>query len=222
MILALVISILLHLGLLALLDTLGLTPGESHATRSFKIRISFEPPPPTPEPAEVVPQPPAIPRAPEAEEVVLPRAPMPTPDAEVEQDSVVAGGDESAPLFAEQSPEAGASPTSPILDRARPVEHPQVPPWVSDPIPRDDNRRPRYPRKARRLGWEGTVLLTVEVLPNGTSGKIEIKKSSGYVDLDRAAVAAIRRWRFEPAQAGGSAVSATVEIPVIFTLSEWR
>jgi protein TonB len=64
------------------------------------------------------------------------------------------------------------------------------------------------------------VLLTVEVLPDGTSGKIEIKESSGYRDLDRAAVTAIRRWRFTPAREGGIARPAMVEIPVVFTLRE--
>ncbi len=86
----------------------------------------------------------------------------------------------------------------------------------SVPVPLETNPRPRYPRKAKRFGWEGTVLLIVEVLPDGTSGKIEIKQSSGHNDLDRSAVTAMRQWKFTPAQEEGVAVAKRVEIPVTF------
>ncbi|RMF89760.1 MAG: TonB family protein [Nitrospinota bacterium] len=85
------------------------------------------------------------------------------------------------------------------------------------PVPRY-NPPPSYPRKARRFGWEGTVLLIIEVRPDGRSGKITVKKSSGYPLLDRAAIRTVRKWRFTPARRQGTPVSATVELPVVFRL----
>ncbi len=89
---------------------------------------------------------------------------------------------------------------------------------LTDPVPRY-NPRPEYPREARKFGWEGTVLLIIQVLPDGNTGKIEIKESSGYSVLDQAAVQAIRGWRFTPAQRQGISVPATIELPVIFKLN---
>ena len=77
---------------------------------------------------------------------------------------------------------------------------------------------PRYPRLARQRGWEGTVLLVLEVLPSGAVGTIGVARTSGHPMLDRAATRAVREWRFAVNQLDGSGVTATVEIPVTFTL----
>lgn len=81
-----------------------------------------------------------------------------------------------------------------------------------------DNPRPAYPRQARRRGLEGQVVLEVQVLPDGHPGRIEVVAGSGHSILDRAALAALRDWRFEPAREGGRAVSATLRVPVRFQL----
>lgn len=81
-----------------------------------------------------------------------------------------------------------------------------------------DNPRPAYPRQARRRGLEGQVVLEVQVLPDGHPGQIEVVAGSGHSILDRAALAALRDWRFEPAREGGRAVSATLRVPVHFQL----
>jgi outer membrane biosynthesis protein TonB len=44
--------------------------------------------------------------------------------------------------------------------------------------------RPSYPLMARMRGYEGMVLLAVQVLPDGRAGEVRIKKSSGYALLD--------------------------------------
>ena len=77
---------------------------------------------------------------------------------------------------------------------------------------------PRYPRLARKRGWEGTVLLEVEVLPSGNVGTIIVTRSSGHRVLDRAAQKAVEKWQFSVNRTDGSGVTATVEIPVTFTL----
>ncbi len=78
---------------------------------------------------------------------------------------------------------------------------------------------PRYPRLARQRGWEGTVLLEVEVLSSGNVGMIRVVRSSGYKMLDRAATRAVYEWQFSIKQTNGSDITATVEIPVTFTLA---
>jgi TonB family protein len=65
-----------------------------------------------------------------------------------------------------------------------------------------ENPKPVYPLEARQKGYEGKVLLRVEVLTNGRVGKVEVKKSSGYELLDQAALEAMKRWRFIPAKRG--------------------
>ncbi|UCD57918.1 MAG: energy transducer TonB, partial [Candidatus Hydrogenedentota bacterium] len=91
---------------------------------------------------------------------------------------------------------------------------------VDSPPAHAYNPKPVYPRKARRRGQEGTVLLLVEVLPDGRVGKISVENSSGHELLDSAALKAVRRWRFVPAKRGMSPVRAWVRIPVEFSLRD--
>ena len=81
-------------------------------------------------------------------------------------------------------------------------------------------RPPRYPRKARRLGLEGRVILRVQVDENGKATSVMIAQSSGHDILDRAARKAIGRWRFMPAEQRGRSLASTIEIPVSFRLED--
>jgi TonB family protein len=56
--------------------------------------------------------------------------------------------------------------------------------------------KPEYPVRARREGWQGTVVVQVVLSSNGTIRSLNVLKSSGYDILDRAAVEAIRGWQF--------------------------
>jgi protein TonB len=80
------------------------------------------------------------------------------------------------------------------------------------------NPAPVYPRLARERGYEGTVLLEIDVLVSGRPGTVQVRHSSGYPLLDDAAVQAVRRWTFRPAQRGYTPVSLTVELPIRFRL----
>ncbi len=80
--------------------------------------------------------------------------------------------------------------------------------------------RPSYPLMARMRGYEGMVLLAVQVLTDGRAGEVRIKKSSGYALLDQSALNAVRAWRFEPARKMGTPLVMTVDIPIRFSLSE--
>jgi protein TonB len=78
---------------------------------------------------------------------------------------------------------------------------------------------PHYPEAARREGAEGIVTLRFEVLTSGRVGTVQVQRSAGRPDLDRAAVEAIRTWLFEPARRGKEAVAVWVTLPVRFELS---
>jgi protein TonB len=79
-------------------------------------------------------------------------------------------------------------------------------------------RRPTYPESARRAGIEGVSTLRFQVREDGTVGAIDVERSAGANDLDRAAIAAVRMWRFEPARRGAQAVAVWVTLPVRFEL----
>jgi TonB family protein len=80
--------------------------------------------------------------------------------------------------------------------------------------------RPAYPLAARMRGYEGVVLLAVEVLTDGRPGEVWIKKSSGHALLDQSALNAVRAWRFEPARKVAIPLAMTVDIPIRFALNE--
>jgi len=81
------------------------------------------------------------------------------------------------------------------------------------------NKPPSYPERARRNEFEGRVLLRVTVSPSGKSKTITLKTSSGFTILDEAAKAAVKAWRFVPAKRAGVAVSATIDVPIVFRLT---
>jgi periplasmic protein TonB len=77
---------------------------------------------------------------------------------------------------------------------------------------------PSYPSTARRLGIEGTSLLRVFVGADGRVTDIEVDQSAGHPDLDRAAIDAVRRWKFEPGRRGSEPIGMWVRLPVQFVL----
>jgi protein TonB len=80
------------------------------------------------------------------------------------------------------------------------------------------NRPPAYPGLAKKRGDQGTVLLDVFVLSDGTVGDVQVAESSGYRILDRAAAQAVDDWLFSPALRNGRPTDMRVRIPVRFEL----
>lgn len=76
--------------------------------------------------------------------------------------------------------------------------------------------KPPYPKRAARNGWEGTVLLNLQINANGEVEQVEIAESSGYDILDHQARATVRNWHFKPARHHGSSIAVTVQQPIIF------
>ena len=81
-----------------------------------------------------------------------------------------------------------------------------------------ENPKPSYPREAREKGYQGEVLLRVEVLSNGRVGEIEVARSSGHEILDRSALSTVKQWKFIPARKGEEPIPLWVNIPIKFQL----
>jgi len=78
----------------------------------------------------------------------------------------------------------------------------------------------RYPREARRRGWEGKVILSFQINRKGEVAQIGLVQSSGYQELDEEGIATIRRaspFLPLPMTEGGE---LEVEIPLVFRLEE--
>jgi len=69
-----------------------------------------------------------------------------------------------------------------------------------------------YSREARAAGLQGTVLLLVEVTPEGTVHDVRVRRSLG-LGLDERAVAAAKQWQYKPFDANGRSTTEVVEVP---------
>ncbi|MEP3246219.1 MAG: energy transducer TonB [Sneathiella sp.] len=78
--------------------------------------------------------------------------------------------------------------------------------------------QPRYPRRAADMGQQGEVKLHVLVARDGKAKELKIAQSSGYRLLDKAALAAVRKWEFVPKRQGTVTVASWVSVPVDFKL----
>ena len=80
------------------------------------------------------------------------------------------------------------------------------------------NPPPEYPRMARRRGLEGVVTIEAKIDINGRVEELRLFAGSGHTILDKAALKAVRAWRFSPGTVGGRVQSMWVKVPVRFEL----
>lgn len=133
--------------------------------------------------------------------------PKPRPK-EIEPEPVPA----DAPAAKEVAPPEpqNASPPSPVQLDAEPD-------YRADYL---NNPRPPYPMVARRMGYNGKVILNVEVLAEGRAGQVLLHKSSGYDILDNAALQTVKTWKFSPAKRFGQPVTQWFLVPIKFSLED--
>jgi len=81
-----------------------------------------------------------------------------------------------------------------------------------------ENPLPKYPKIARRRGYQGTVVLEVLVNEEGRVGEMRIFRSSGHSVLDQAAMSSVKHWVFEPGRRGNKKVEMWVKVPIRFQL----
>ena len=77
---------------------------------------------------------------------------------------------------------------------------------------------PVYPRPARRKGHEGCTTVEVTVTEDGAVGSAEVIVSSGFAELDAAALAAVRSARFAPATEDGRGTVGRLRLTFDFRL----
>lgn len=82
------------------------------------------------------------------------------------------------------------------------------------------NPPPNYPLESKRANEEGSVLLSVRVDAAGRADTVTVSKSSGFPRLDRAALEAVRSWKFTPSIQNGTPVASTLDVPIVFRLGD--
>ena len=170
-----------------------------------------EPEPPREEPKPLPPTPQTQPRRTLPPPVLAARTEAPTPAAvplpptEPVPVPVVLSAPEPEPVKPVAAAIASYTPPAPITP----------PRFDADYL---DNPAPAYPGLSRRLGEHGRVLLRVLVSPEGLATQVEVRESSGYERLDKAARDTVRNWRFVPARQGTQGIAAWVQVPISFLL----
>jgi protein TonB len=219
---ALTIAIGAH-GLLLLVN-LPPKPLRPPVRRAVTISLGYRhPEPPAVEKTQIEPQQPILPET----RAVAPKQMQPTPKKREHKD-VPIKETVRRPL---PEPETPAQP-EPLDEPREPVSVPEEtaedvdrePETEAGSVVRDAtplyrvNRPPPYPRMARRQGYEGTVVLEVLVDRHGRVGDSRVFSSSGYALLDKAAMAAVEEWLFEPGRRGHESVAMWVRVPIRFVL----
>jgi periplasmic protein TonB len=159
--------------------------------------------PPEPVPQPVVPRKPVAP-PPAPKLAAAPRLP-PTPNAPT-------GTVEPQPAPPPMTAPVAVAPASPA---------PPPPPKLELPSSSADylqNPKPIYPPASKRLGEQGKVLLRVLIGVDGTALDAEVKQSSGYDRLDRAALETVRKWRYVPGKRAGVAEAMWFDVPIHYVL----
>jgi len=130
------------------------------------------------------------------------------PEAPAEETPQVVETAPAPPLPETPVAAAPANPVAPSATVAAPSDRPVPLPGQSPP--------PSYPPAALRRGESGTVVVRVNVDASGLPLDAKIIQRSGSRDLDRAALDAVRGWRFQPAQSNGQPMVGSLEIPFDF------
>jgi len=83
--------------------------------------------------------------------------------------------------------------------------------WIRDAI----QHAIAYPATARRMGWEGKVVVAFQLLSDGSVRDVRVVQGSGHAALDRGAIDAVRNASPFPR----SPVEAEVITPVVYRLT---
>jgi TonB family protein len=86
-----------------------------------------------------------------------------------------------------------------------------VPPLVPPP-PTAAATPARYPAQAMRQHHQGVAIVRVELAADGSVASDSIYQSSGFLDLDRSAMEAVRGWHFD------TQLGLSLRVPVRFSL----
>lgn len=80
--------------------------------------------------------------------------------------------------------------------------------------------QPTYPARAKRLGEQGTVRLRITLDTAGRVSQVVVEASSGFDDLDTAALEAVRAGHCAPYRENGQPVPVVAVQPLTFNLED--
>jgi len=78
--------------------------------------------------------------------------------------------------------------------------------------------KPEYPKPSLRNEEQGTVTIRFTIGANGRLLKQQLVRSSGFRDLDRAALIPLSQCYFRPASIGGQPVQSPMEIQYVWVI----
>lgn len=114
-------------------------------------------------------------------------------------------------------PPSPPRPTRPVTQSKPKPRTPQVQPKGETRGPLTLRQtKPVYPRSLERKGVGGTVTVLISINTKGRSTSTKVQRSSGNAQLDRAAIAAVKRWRFKPALKNGLPVTSNTAVKIVF------
>jgi len=79
---------------------------------------------------------------------------------------------------------------------------------------------PAYPLYSLRNGQEGIPYVSVLIAETGAIEQAKLFQSSGFVELDNAAMEASEWWRMIPALQGNNPICTWAVVPVTFKLNK--
>jgi protein TonB len=82
----------------------------------------------------------------------------------------------------------------------------------------DTCAKPEYPKSSLRNEETGTSTISFLISADGSVKDSKITRSSGFRDLDKAAVAALSKCRFKPATENGQAVETWSPVAYVWNL----
>lgn len=80
---------------------------------------------------------------------------------------------------------------------------------------------PTYPPQAIRMQAEGSVVLDVEIDETGRVTDVQVTRGLPF-GLSEAAAAAVREWRYRPAEGPNGPVRSRKAVRILFTLRSGR
>jgi protein TonB len=159
-----------------------------------------ETPPPPPPPEMKAPPPPFIPPV----EVQVQQPPPPQ--------NTIAAATNTPPPTTNLAPPAPPAPT------AAPAAAPKGPSRTAAVVDFNTCSKPEYPKSSLRNEETGVSTILFKIAADGSVQGASIQKSSGFRDLDKAAMAALSKCRFKAATENGQAVESSQPVQYVWTL----
>lgn len=174
-------------------------------------------------PPATPPSPPRPAAPPTASTVPKTLAPQPTPQpqARVEPSPVSETAITLGPELPLPAPVVSSAPPAATAQAAGPAASATTQPRIELPSSSAgylNNPPPPYPPLSKRLGEQGKVVVYAFIEVNGTASQAEVRSSSGYERLDRAALQTVLQWRYIPGKRAGVPEAMWFNIPINFVL----